>query len=134
MARLTHATVVENLRALGFVRVVADGVPLHLDELAARLDLTRVEELLVLVDRLEAGPAAASRLAEALGTAFQEGEGVAIVLHGQDPTGRTPVHRVPRLQQLRHAGGRGHPGTLFLQQPPGRLLQLQRFRGGPRVR
>jgi excinuclease ABC subunit A len=90
LARLTHATVVENLRALGFVRVVADGMPLHLDELPALLDLTTVEELLVGVDRLEGGPASAPRLAEALATAFQEGEGVAIVLYGDHPAaGRT---------------------------------------------
>ena len=84
LARLTHATVVENLRALGFVRVVVDGTPVHLDDLPAQLDLTRSRELLVLVDRLEATAASASRLAEALATAFQEGEGVAIVL-GQNP-------------------------------------------------
>src|SRR5215213_8138650 len=41
VARLTHDTVAENLRALGFLRVVADGVPVHLDELPANLDLTR---------------------------------------------------------------------------------------------
>jgi len=80
LARLTHLTVLENLRALGFVRVVTDGTPAHLDELPEQLDLTQCQELLVLVDRLEAGPSAASRLAEALATAFQEGEGVAMVL------------------------------------------------------
>ncbi|HYQ84187.1 MAG TPA: hypothetical protein VEP28_09315, partial [Rubrobacter sp.] len=87
VARLTHAAVLENLRALGFIRVVADGVPLHLDDLDERLDLTQSEELLVLVDRLETGPAGAARLAEAVATAFQEGEGVAIVL-GQDSSAR----------------------------------------------
>ena len=80
VARLTHPTVVENLRALGFVRVVVDGTVMHLDELPVEVDLTRAEELLVLVDRLESGPAATSRLCEALATAFQEGEGVAVVL------------------------------------------------------
>ena len=44
----------ENLRALGFVRVLADGTPHHLDELPAGLDLTRAGELLVMVDRLVA--------------------------------------------------------------------------------
>src|SRR5688572_20641199 len=86
LARLTHAAVVENLRALGFIRVVADGVSLHLDDLDGHLDLTESEELLVLVDRLVAGPAGAARLAEAVGTAFQEGEGVAIVLCQDPPT------------------------------------------------
>jgi excinuclease ABC subunit A len=80
VARLTHAAVVENLRALGFVRVVADGAPLHLDEIPAKLDLTRAEELLIVVDRLTAERVSAGRFAEAVATAFQEGEGIAVVL------------------------------------------------------
>ncbi|HEY3012383.1 MAG TPA: excinuclease ABC subunit UvrA [Gemmatimonadales bacterium] len=80
VARLTHTAVVENLRALGFVRVVADGAPYHLDELPAKLDLTRVGELLIAVDRLVAEPGAAGRLCEAIATAFEEGEGIAVVL------------------------------------------------------
>ena len=96
LARLTHATVVENLRALGFVRVVADGEPLHLDELPPLLDLTTVEDLLVTVDRLEGGPASAPRLTESLTTAFREGGGVAIVLHGDHPSaGRTRFTEFP---------------------------------------
>jgi excinuclease ABC subunit A len=81
VARLTHEAVAENLRALGFVRVLADSVPHHLDELPAGLDLTRAHELLVVVDRLVADAASAGRLAESVATAFQEGEGVALVLH-----------------------------------------------------
>jgi excinuclease ABC subunit A len=81
IARLGHAAVVENLRALGFVRVVADGAPWHLDELAERLDLTRASELLVVVDRLGGSAEARSRLSEAVAVAFQEGEGVALALH-----------------------------------------------------
>jgi excinuclease ABC subunit A len=81
IARLTHAAVIENLRALGFIRVVADGVSHHLDDLPPGLELTRVEELLVVVDRLMADPGAASRITEAVATAFEEGEGIALVLH-----------------------------------------------------
>ncbi len=81
VARLTHEAVVENLRALGFVRVLADGAAHHLDELPAGLDLTRAHELLVVVDRLVADAASAGRLAESMATAFQEGEGIATVLH-----------------------------------------------------
>jgi excinuclease ABC subunit A len=81
VARLTHDAVVENLRALGFVRVIADGQPHHLDELPAGLDLTRAAELLVVVDRLACGPDATGRLIESIATAFQEGEGIAVVLH-----------------------------------------------------
>jgi excinuclease ABC subunit A len=80
VARLTHAAVVENLRALGFVRVLADGVPCHLDELPPRLDLTQVGELLIVVDRLLAEQVSVGRLCEAIATAFQEGEGIAVVL------------------------------------------------------
>jgi excinuclease ABC subunit A len=80
VARLTHTAVVENLRALGFTRVVSDGAAFHLDELPPKLDLTRGGELLILVDRLVAEPGSAGRLAESVATAFAEGEGIAIVL------------------------------------------------------
>src|SRR5512141_546868 len=50
---VTHAVVVENLRAQGFLRVSVDGRVLHLDDLAAaRMDLRRAKEVLVIVDRL----------------------------------------------------------------------------------
>ncbi|HKU62494.1 MAG TPA: excinuclease ABC subunit UvrA [Gemmatimonadales bacterium] len=81
IARLAHPAVVENLRALGFVRIVADGAAHHLDELPAGLDLTRAAELLVVVDRLSADPGSLGRLSEAVATAFQEGEGIALALH-----------------------------------------------------
>ncbi|HEX2610283.1 MAG TPA: excinuclease ABC subunit UvrA, partial [Gemmatimonadales bacterium] len=80
VARLAHPAVVENLRALGFVRVIADGVPHHLEDLPSGLDLTRVGELLIVVDRLVADAASFSRVCEALATAFAEGEGVSVVL------------------------------------------------------
>ena len=80
VARLTHAAVVENLRALGFTRVMADGAAFHLDELPPKLDLTRAAELLILVDRLVASPESGGRLAESVATAFAEGEGIAVVL------------------------------------------------------
>ena len=78
-ARVTHEALVENLRALGFLRVVADGRDYHLEELPQGTDLTEAAEVLVVVDRLNAG--ATSRLAEALALAFAEGEGVSVVLH-----------------------------------------------------
>ncbi len=79
-ARRGHAEIVDNLRALGFVRLHVDGRPLHLDELPEGADLTQSEELLVVVDRLRAEPDAASRIADAVATAFAEGEGVAVAL------------------------------------------------------
>jgi excinuclease ABC subunit A len=86
--------VVDNLRALGFVRVLADGLPHHLDELPAGVDLTRAGELLVVVDRLVAGQRDAGRLAESLATAFQEGEGIAIVVHDLGPGAPQPPGRL----------------------------------------
>ena len=78
-ARVTHAVLVENLRALGFLRVQADGREQHLDDLPADCDLTTAREVLVVVDRLPARDGA--RLCEALALAFSEGEGVSVVLH-----------------------------------------------------
>ena len=80
-ARQSHAAIVENLGALGFVRIVADGTALHLEELPADTDLAATAELLVIVDRLAGGPDSRDRLTEALATAFAEGEGIALVLH-----------------------------------------------------
>jgi excinuclease ABC subunit A len=79
-ARVRHELVVENLRALGFLRVLADGRELHLEELEAGTDLTRAAELLVVVDRLRVDPEEAQRLADSLQTAFTEGEGEAVVV------------------------------------------------------
>jgi excinuclease ABC subunit A len=87
VARLAHPAVVENLRALGFVRILADGNPYHLEELPSHLDLTRVRELLIVVDRLVAEAASVGRVGEGIATAFSEGEGVAVVLAGSGGPG-----------------------------------------------
>jgi excinuclease ABC subunit A len=79
-ARHTHAAIVENLRAMGFVRLLADGAGYHLDELPAGIDLTGSAELLVVVDRLTASTESAGRITEAVATAFQEGEGIALAI------------------------------------------------------
>src|SRR5919206_1464227 len=79
--KVTHAMVVENLRAQGFLRVAMDGEMRHLDELAGGSpDLTAARELLVIVDRLTVSPDSARRLADAVGTAFAEGDGDCVVL------------------------------------------------------
>jgi excinuclease ABC subunit A len=96
-ARLTHALVVDNLRALGFLRVLADGEALHLDDLPATgpaADLTRVETLLVVVDRLRAAAGDAARLADSLQTAFAEGEGEAVIV----PLGGAPLRFTERFR------------------------------------
>ena len=97
IARLAHAAVVENLRALGFVRVIADGAPHHLDELPRSLDLTR-----------------AARAPDRRGPTRLHAGGAGADLRGDRrrlPGGRgrraggprrwtAPVHQLARVQQL----------------------------------
>ena len=78
-ARVTHEALVENLRALGFRRVIGDGREYHLDEIPAGSDLAAGEEVLVVVDRLRSGDT--DRLTEAIALGFAEGEGTCVVLH-----------------------------------------------------
>ena len=66
------------LRAAGFVRAEVDGAALRLDEPNAAGRVREGREVLVLVDRLAATDALRGRLADAVATAFNEGEGVAV--------------------------------------------------------
>ena len=95
---VTHEVAVENLRAQGFVRVSVDGVMMHLDDLAAaKVDLTKARELLVVVDRLAVSPDAAGRLADAIGTAFREGDCDAVVVLSQPAASPFDGQMVSRL-------------------------------------
>jgi excinuclease ABC subunit A len=84
--RVTHELVVSNLRAMGFVRILADGEQVDLSgEEADRpetlgLDVTATDEILVVVDRLKVDPEGRDRLADSLGTCFVEGDGEAVVV------------------------------------------------------
>ena len=113
--KASHAAIVQNLQAMGFVRIAvpaagaiagprrADGrtarsartapagapepgsapaapIILRLEELPDGLDLASTPGVLVVVDRLALDAANAERLAEAVGTAFAEGDGLALVL------------------------------------------------------
>ncbi|HZG43203.1 MAG TPA: hypothetical protein VEY93_09585, partial [Longimicrobium sp.] len=103
-ARVTHALVVDNLRALGFIRLLADGRELHLEELPEGLDLTASRELLVVVDRLKADPDDTARLADSLQTAFAEGEGEAVVVPVAAPALRfTERFRCPDHPEIEFA-------------------------------
>ena len=93
--RIAHAGVVENLRAMGFVRCLADGRAVDLgveravEPAALGVDLAHCRELLVVVDRLVAGPDARERLADSIQTAFEEDEGECVVLLAEaSPEGR----------------------------------------------
>jgi excinuclease ABC subunit A len=78
---VSHAVAVENLRAEGFVRVVADGVGYHLDDLGGKKpDLTRCDEVLVVTDRLTVDATLRTRLTDAIESAFREGDGDCVVL------------------------------------------------------
>ena len=88
-------------------------------------------ELLVVVDRLgwRAGGARAD-----LGGGRRRLPGGRGRRAGAPRRRPAPVHRAPRVQQLRHPGRHGHPGALLLQQPARRLRRLQRIRRGAGVR
>ena len=90
-AKQSHDVIVENLRALGFVRVMAGGEQLHLDELPAGRSLAEEADLVVVVDRLTASASSRGRLTEAIATAFAEGEGVAVAI-GDDGRIRFTEH------------------------------------------
>ena len=87
-ARITHETVLENLRALGFLRVVANGELLDLDdpvmETAAPVDLAAAGELLIVADRLIMRDDMRERVADSIGTAFHEGDGEVVVVTQPD--------------------------------------------------
>jgi len=91
--RVTHRLVVENLRAMGFLRVLAKGEVLDVgvegsdEPEGLGRDLTEEPELLVVVDRLKVGPSLGERLADSVATCFAEGEGEAVVVptDGLDP-------------------------------------------------
>jgi excinuclease ABC subunit A len=68
------------LRAAGFVRAQVGGEVLRLDDPEAESRLRGAPEVLVIVDRLTATEENRGRLVDAVATAFNEGEGVALVL------------------------------------------------------
>jgi len=114
-ARASHARVVENLRALGFVRVMVGGEVVDLDVPGAEsppalgVDLTGADEVLVVVDRLVVRADAAERLADSLATAFHTGEGEAAVVVAE-------AHRVIRFTERFRCPD--HPEIRFLDPSP----------------
>ncbi len=82
-SKVSHDLILENLRAMGFVRVLADGTVHRLDDLprAVRLDS---DGILVAVDRLKVTAANRARLADSVALAFAEGDGQAeLVVNGR---------------------------------------------------
>ncbi|MEW5930202.1 MAG: excinuclease ABC subunit UvrA [Gemmatimonadota bacterium] len=127
-AKVTHALVVENLRALGFLRVRADGRDLHLDDLAddPSVDLTKARELLVVVDRLRVDRGDTERLADSLQTAFAEGEGeAAVILEDGSPLRFTERFRCPDHPEIEFA--RPSPQLFSFNNPYGSCPECTGF-------
>ncbi|HEY6090395.1 MAG TPA: excinuclease ABC subunit UvrA [Gemmatimonadales bacterium] len=72
------------LRAAGFVRAQVDGELVRLDEDNAEGRVRAGKDVLVIVDRIAAADENRGRLADAVATAFSEGEGVALALNNGD--------------------------------------------------
>ncbi len=113
--RPSHVAVVENLVALGFVRVIADGTDIHLEDDLAGLDLTAAREVLVVVDRLTPSTPS-NRVSEAVATAFQEGEGVAVVL---DEGERLRFTEAPACSQCDAPSVQATPALFSFNSPRG---------------
>ena len=84
--KATHAQLVENLTAMGFVRVMLaartpNRAAVHrLEELPPGTDLCRAPDCLVIVDRIGLTRENADRIAEAVAVAYAEGEGIAVAV------------------------------------------------------
>jgi len=117
--RVTHELVVANLRAMGFVRILADGVAVDLSEEGADkpegagFDVTATDEILVVVDRLKVDAEGRDRLADSLATCFVEGDGEAVVVVAE-PKGDVP----PRLRFTERFRCPDHPEVTFLDPSP----------------
>lgn len=102
---VTHAVIAENLRARGFVRVAVGMTMYHLDDVTPeRLDLASASDVRIVIDRLRVEQSARGRIADAVQTAFLEGDGDVVLLF-PDPVvpplamrgerdGDTPVHEL----------------------------------------
>jgi excinuclease ABC subunit A len=104
---VTHAVILENLRAAGYVRVAIGGVPHHLDDVAASdsIDLARADDVLVVMDRLSVSSDMAGRMADAVQSAFREGDGDVVLLFPDPvpaPTGHTGREAGTMVTRLRY--------------------------------
>ncbi len=76
--------VAAQLRAAGFVRAQVEGSVFRLDEADAERRVREGAEVLVIVDRVAAAEGNRGRLADAVATAFSEGEGTAVAVRNGD--------------------------------------------------
>ncbi len=113
-ARHSHGAIVDNLRAMGFVRIQVGGAPTHLEDLPPGTDLSSAPDLLVIVDRLSdpTGP----RLEEAIAQAMAEGDGIAVVLHSK---GRLRFTEHPACSNCDTPAATLSPGLFSFNNPRG---------------
>ena len=118
---LTHRVLVENLRALGFVRLLAAGSEIHLDDLEEGRDLTGETPLFVVVDRVRVGSVDRARIAEAVERAYEEGEGeVALFARDDvDPGSARRYSRHYRCDRCRREFPRPRPNLFSFNNPYG---------------
>src|SRR2546423_3249095 len=83
-AHRPEVAIAAQLQAAGFVRAQVDGQVVRLDEEGAEDRVRAGTDVLVLVDRIAPTLENRGRLAEAIATAFSEGEGVALALSNGD--------------------------------------------------
>ncbi|MDH3222660.1 MAG: excinuclease ABC subunit UvrA, partial [Gemmatimonadota bacterium] len=109
--QVSHELLVENLKALGFVRCWVDGEVRDLSEVGDAddgFDLAGASRVLVIVDRLKIQDGIAERLADSVATCFREGEGELVVLRdGEEELRFTEHFRCP-----------DHPEVEFLDPTP----------------
>ncbi|HET9064421.1 MAG TPA: excinuclease ABC subunit UvrA [Gemmatimonadales bacterium] len=79
-ARAARAVVLQNLQAMGFIRLVVAGKAYRIEELPETLSIEPPTEVLVVVDRLDPVRTEGHRLTESISAAFLEGDGIVIIL------------------------------------------------------
>ncbi len=116
--QVSHALLVDNLRSLGFMRVVADGEMVDLSgsnassSMELGVDLAAALDVLVIVDRVKVAESVESRLADSVGTCFREGEGEAVVLVPEKGK------KTRELRFTEHFSCPDHPEVRFLDPSP----------------
>src|SRR6267143_1056003 len=113
--RAGHDLLLENLRALGFVRLLVDGEVHRLDALPAgvRLDAPGI---MVVVDRVTVDLPSRGRLADSVALAFAEGDGLVDVVL-PDRTIRLSQH--PRCTSCGTSAPRTSPALFSFNNPTG---------------
>ena len=103
-SEVTHAVIAENLRARGLVRVALGERIVHLDDVDAEgIDLAAAGDVQIVIDRLRVEASARGRIADAVQTSFNEGDGDTVLLFPEPvlppealraSTGNRPVSRL----------------------------------------